>query len=87
MLVWFDVQNESDVVPCFEGSIVCKVTRLPAKASEFIYKSSTSQKAKPSPKPTPTKKTTPIKSTPSTSSTESNDFFSSFVFLLCFSHL
>ena len=26
------------MVPAFEGEIVCKVTRLPAKAAQFIYK-------------------------------------------------
>ena len=38
-VVWYDVLDDSEVVPVFEGEIICKVTRLPAKAAQIIYKS------------------------------------------------
>lgn len=80
-LVWFDVLDDSEVVPSFEGSIICKVTRLPARCAKVINQKSV-PKEKPQPSrqkisPAPTQ--TETQTSNSATSTDADMFFGSFV--------
>lgn len=98
ILVWFDVLKDSEVVPSFEGSIICKVTRLPAKAAQFINKSTNQANKKQSQSATKQTKVQQPQSTitkesisqPSVSNSEhqdTEDFFNGFVLFLLPFHL
>lgn len=80
-LVWFDVLDDSEIVPSFEGSIICKVTRLPARCAKVInQKSGSKEKEQPSePKVSQVPTQTHTKTSNSATSTDTDMFFGSFV--------
>ena len=83
LIVWYDVNDLEEVVPTFEGSIMMKVTRLPASAARKMDSSSkrNNQKTEPSsaPKQTPKQTSKPTEQAKSSSTTPTEDFFGSTV--------
>ena len=69
-VVWFDVTDEDEIVPLFEGSIVIKATRLHASAAKYLKTKKSSQNAsKPSPAQRVSNNAKPVKPSQTTSET------------------
>ena len=81
-IVWYDVNDLEEIVPTFEGSIMMKVTRLPASAARKMASSSKRISKKPEPTSAPKQPSKPTEQTRNSPTTPAEDFFGSSVFYI-----